>query len=459
MNPTLIPIIAISIVAVIIIFFVIKSMIAPKRTEEINRLTKEGNYLAAIKLGKALIQKDEHNYLAWYYLGKAYIANKNYDQAMEVFNHLSKHAESGKGFTEIEFRHEIAKLYELCGQNEEALKEYLMLTKEESSNDDNFYQAGRLFEKREKIEQAFQYYKSAIKLNDKNAEAHAALGVLLYKTKQQVDAKQEIERAIKLNPKNFDYYYHLGRILKDNRSYPEAVNAFEKALRSPAYKQKALLERGLCYMEVKSYEKAVVELERSINISQSSDSLETLYSRYHLATCYENMRNLDAAIKQWEIIVKIKRNFKDVASKLAEYKDIQTNDLMKDYLTSSIGEFTILCQNLTTSVFNMVATDIQPERGGVSITALPSSDKSGKDDWMKNRIQKTLFYFFRENTPVDEDFLRRTLENMKKHNFDKCIVCTTAAFTSSAIKFADGRPFELIDKQKLDNLLANAGKI
>ena len=212
-------------------------------------------------------------------------------------------------------------------------------------------------------------------------------------------------------------------------------------------------------MEVKSYEKAVVELERAINISQSSDSLETLYSRYHLATCYENMRNLDAAIKQWEIIAKIKRNFKDVASKLAEYKDIQTNDLMKDYLTSSIGEFTILCQNLTTSVFNMVATDIQPERGGVSITALPSNDKSGKDDWMKNRIQKTLFYFFRENTPVDEDFLRRTLENMKKHNFDKCIVCTTAAYTSSAIKFADGRPFELIDKQKLDNLLANAGKI
>ncbi|MBR6216629.1 MAG: restriction endonuclease, partial [Spirochaetaceae bacterium] len=71
MNPTLIPIIAISIVAVIIIFFVIKSMIAPKRTEEIRRLTQEGNYIAAIKLGKALIQKDEHNNLAWYYLGKA----------------------------------------------------------------------------------------------------------------------------------------------------------------------------------------------------------------------------------------------------------------------------------------------------------------------------------------------------------------------------------------------------
>ena len=459
MNPTLIPIIAISIVAVIIIFFVVKSMVAPRRTEEISRLTSEGSYSAAIKLAKSLIEKDGHNFLARYYLGKAYIASKDYDNAMKVFDYLSNNAEFGKGFTEIDFRHDIAKLYELYGKPEEALKEYLLLTKQEPNNDDNFYQAGRLFEKREKPEQAYNYYKLATKANDKNAEAHAAIGVLLYKTKQPVDAKKEIERAIKLSPKNYQYYYHLGRILKDNKSYPEAVNAFENALRDPAYKQKALLERGMCYMEVKSYEKAIVELERAVSIAQSSDSIETLYSRYHLAACYENLRNLDAAIKQWEIIAKVKRNFKDVASKLAEYSDLQTNDLMKDYLTSSIGEFTILCQNLTTTVFNMVATDIQPERGGVSIKALRSSDKSNKDDWMKNRIQQTLFYFFRENTPVDEDFLRRTLENMKKHNIDKCIVCTTGNYTSSALKFADGRPFELIDKQRLDNLLANAGKI
>lgn len=457
MNPTLIPIIAISIVAVIIIFFVIKSLIAPKRTEEINRLTNEGNYTAAIKLGKNLIEKDNRNFLARYYLGKAYIANKNYDHAMEIFEHLSKNAEFGRGFSEIDFRHDMAKLYELYGQAEEALKEYLMLTKTEADNDDNFYQAGRLFETREKIEQAFKYYKLAVKINDKNSEAHAAIGVLLYKTKQQVEAKKEIERAIKLDPRKYKNYYHLGRILKDNRSYPEAISAFEKALHDPNYKQRALLERGLCYMEVKSFDKATVELERAVNIAQSSDSAETLYSRYHLAACYEATRNLDSAIKQWEIIAKVKRNFKDVAEKLAEYQDIQTNDLMKDYLTSSIGEFTILCQNLTTSLFNMVATDIQPERGGVSIRALPPNDRQNKEDWMKNRVQQTLFYFFRENTLIDEDFLRRTLENMKRNNIGKCIICTTAAFTSSAIKFADGRPFELIDKQKLDNLLADAG--
>ena len=32
------------------------------------------------------------------------------------------------------------------------------------------------------------------------------------------------------------------------------------------------------------------------------------------------MRNLDNAIKQWELISKVKRNFKDVNNKLAEYQ-------------------------------------------------------------------------------------------------------------------------------------------
>jgi tetratricopeptide (TPR) repeat protein len=457
LNPTLIPVIAISIVAALILFFIIKSTITPRRTEEIARLTKEGNYTAAIKLGKSLVQKDNSNALAHYYLGKAYIADKKYDIAMQVFDYLNKNAEFAVGFSEIDFRHDIAKLYEHYEQHEEALKEYLMLTKQEPNNDDNFYQAGRLFEKREKIEQAFKYYKLAIQINDKNADAHSALGVIFFKTKQFVEAKKEIEYAIKLNPRAYQYYYHLGKILKTERAFSEAINAFEKSLRDPVYKQRSFLERGLCYIEVKSYEKATIELERAVSVSQANDSIETIYSRYYLAFCYEKMRNLDNAIKQWELISKVKRNFKDVNNKLAEYQDIQTNDLMKDYLTSSVTEFSFLCQTLTASVFKLTATDTQSERGGVSITAVPQTEKTNKDEWKNNRVQQTLLYFFRENTPIDENFLRRTLENMKKRNISNCIICTTAGFTSPALKFADGRPFELIDKQKLDTLLANAG--
>lgn len=452
LNPFLIPVIAASIIIVIALFFIIKTATAPRRTEEIERLTEDCNYQAAIKLGKKLIAKDDRNFLARYYLGRTYIACNKYDIAMETFEYLNKNATFSKSFSEIDFRHDMAKLYEHFDQTEEALKEYIMLTKLESNNDDNFFNAGRLFESINKLEQALKYYTLAVQLNNKNADAHAAIGILHYNTKQMIDAKEEIEKAIKISPRTYKYYYYLGLILKYNHSYPEAVDAFEKASSDTLFKQKALLERGICFIEVQNYEKAVIELERAISITADRDTNETLHARYYLAQCYENLRNLDNAIKQWEIIAKAKRNFKDVNAKLEKYHDLQTNDLMKDYLTNSAAEFTILCQNLTLSVFGMIATDIQPDSGGLAIKALPSNDNSGKD----NRMQQTLFYYFRENTPVDENFLRRTLENMKKSNIGKCVVCTTASFTSSAVRFADGRPFELIDQQKLDLLLKNA---
>ena len=59
LNPFLIPVIAASIIIVIALFFIIKTATAPRRTEEIERLTEDCNYQAAIKLGKKLINKKE----------------------------------------------------------------------------------------------------------------------------------------------------------------------------------------------------------------------------------------------------------------------------------------------------------------------------------------------------------------------------------------------------------------
>ena len=84
---------------------------------------------------------------------------------------------------------------------------------------------------------------------------------------------------------------------------------------------------------------ALVDFQRAIELDKDNSQAETLYARYFLAACYEKSRKIDKAIEQWEAIYKRNKSFRDVSAKLSEYKDLQANDYLKDYLTCSNEEF------------------------------------------------------------------------------------------------------------------------
>ena len=286
----------------ILAYFVIKATVTPKRIDSINKLVKQGKTSAAIKLAKSIISKNQRDYKAHYYLGKAYLADNKPELALMEFKIVNQNALFDSDMPEIEFRKQISQLYLRFNQPEEALKEYLLLTKLDPRNPENFFNAGKLFEQRNKSDQALNFYQKTIQLDRKHVKAHAALGMILYRAKQFNEAKKEINYAISLNPNEFSSYFYLGKILKESKDYPGAVDAFEKALRDPDFKQRALLERGSCYMAVDSPDKAFIEFDRAVKASKNDASQETLYSRYFLAACYEKMHKIDMAIAQWEKI-------------------------------------------------------------------------------------------------------------------------------------------------------------
>lgn len=73
------------------------------------------------------------------------------------------------------------------------------------------------------------------------------------------------------------------------------------------------------------------------------------------------------------------------------------------------------------------------------------------------RKQTTLFRFFREPDPVEDDIIRETLDTMKKINCQKGFLFSSSGYSNSAKHFAEGRPVELIDKIKLESILSQAG--
>lgn len=451
--------IQIAIIAVLLIvmgflaFAVIKSITQPKKLEYIDKLIKQQKYSAAERIAKSVIAKDSRDYKAHYYLGKAYLADKKNELALMEYKLVSQNAIFGKDIPETEFRHQLASLYLKFNQTDDALKEFLLLTKLEPTNAENYYNCGKLYDQQNHADMALGFYQKAIRYNRKHVKAHAAMGLTLYRSKQFAEAKKEIDTAIQLSPETYSSYYYLGKIYKESKDYSSAVKAFEKALRDPEFRQRALIERGSCYMMAGAVDNALSEFQNAVKSSKDEKSQETLYARYFLASCYEKTRKIDKAIEQWQIIYKHNHSFRDVSAKLSEYKDLEANDSLKEFLTCSNAEFTEICKKAAMVGFSMDSQKIEEKKWGVQMIAIEKK----KDDWMNVRKQLFLLDFYRDTEPIEDTEIRRVLDLSKSLNCTKAYVITSTGFTSSATGFAENRPIELVSKEKLEAILTKAG--
>jgi tetratricopeptide (TPR) repeat protein len=301
-------------------FYLIKTVLLPRRAAAAEGYLHKNKNLQAIKAGKAAVEKDPKDAEAHYYLGKALLAENRADQALREFKSVSRLGIEGRNIPETEFRQTIAKLYLQCGESEEALKEYLLLVKSHPENPDYFYWAGKIFDGRNRTDLAEQYLSQAVSLNPKEGRYQFALGVALYQNKKIRDANIALENALKADPSNGQVHFYLGKVHKDAKDYAGAVPSFEKAARDQEYRIRALVEMGSCYMSLTMVDKAVPELERAVNAIEDEAGTDSLYARYFLAMCFEKKREYARAIAQWDKIYAQKKNFRDVGEKLTQYQ-------------------------------------------------------------------------------------------------------------------------------------------
>ena len=110
-------------------YFLIRSIIAPKKIETLFKQMEQGKSAAVARTAKQILSKQPRNVDAHYLLGKAYLEQDKPELALMEFKTVN---EIGvfEGYTrEMEFRKTIASLFERFKQPDEALKEYLLLIK------------------------------------------------------------------------------------------------------------------------------------------------------------------------------------------------------------------------------------------------------------------------------------------------------------------------------------------
>ncbi|HOV37896.1 MAG TPA: tetratricopeptide repeat protein [Spirochaetales bacterium] len=430
-----------------LIFFLIRSIVIPQKIATLEKLVKQNRTASAIRMARKLITKNPRNVDAHYFLGLAYLADNKPELALMELKTVNSIGQFTDSCREIPFRRKIAELYTKFNQPEEALKEYLLLVRKEPNQPEYPFLIGQLFEERGKGAKAVEFYRKALELDPKNWKAFFHMGMVLYRTKKPAESRESLEASLKLNPENYAAHFYLGRLFKENHEYTPALAAFEKAQKDPAYKTKALIERGTCYMSMNNFEKAASELERAIKLAREGEENELLYAHYFLAHCYEKMRELEQAIEHWETIYTRKPNFKDVAEKLTQYQEFRQDDHVKDFMTAGRENFLEQCKNVATAL-GLTVQDVTDIPNGCQILGVEAQSK-----WRNARKIPKLLRFLRTTEPIDESAVRSLHEEMKQLNVTRGIVLTSSSFSRLALEFAESRPIELIGKEKLLELL------
>ena len=433
----------IGITVAVITVFVMKSIIAPKKIITVANFQKQGKHTSAVRLAKQIIVKDPRNSEAHYLLATSYIAQNKPEIALMELKAVNQMGNFGGYCKENEFRLIIGELFEQFNQPGEALKEYILLIKLMPTIGEYYFRAGKLFEKRNKSNKAVQYYRKAIQLDPRMSEGHYSLGYILYRGKKNVEAKAEFEAALKYKADLYAAHFYMGKLQKSNHDYIPALLSFEKATRDQEFKVKALVERGRCYMNMKSFDKAIIELERGIKLSANTISPEILYARYFLASCHEEERDFESAIDQWEEIYAKKPNFRDVAEKLSQYQELRTDDRMKDFLTSGTAVFHEISKALTFAM-GLNITELSEINNGCQIIAVDGDTK-----WRGARKMPKLIWYLRVPDMIPDTTIRSIHEKMKALSVTRGIIVVSTNFSRKALEYAESRPIDLVDKEQL----------
>ncbi len=443
-------IVILGIIVGLIIYFLVTVYRTPGKIETIAALVDRGKTAAAVRIARTLVRRAPHNGELHYLLGLAYLGGKKPELAFAELKTVNELGSFGSYCPEPAFRHNMAALYEEFGEIDEALKEWLILTRIEPVAAENWYSVGRLFEQRGDPERASSYYRKTIEINPDHAEAHFRLGVHLYTLKATAAARAEFDATVRVQPNNPRAHLYLGRLFRENREYLVALHSFEVASRDKELKVTALIERGACYLSGNDVQKAASELDRAIRLAPDESSAEALEARYLLAQCYERTRSLEQAIQQWEAIHQKKPGYRDVEQKLVQYQDVRTDDRIMDYLTVSDTSFEETCRSMVSSM-GLTVRDVAKIPDGFQLVAEEEESK-----WRSGRRLPVLMRFFRTQDPIQETRARALYEEMKKLGMGRGVIVTSSGVSRSAEQFLESRPVEVVTGRRLKDLLKSA---
>ena len=312
------------------------------------------------------------------------------------------------------------------------------------------YNLGYIYYIQKEYEKAVPFLRKALITQPDNVTALKYLGYTLQSLRKYQEALPSLKKVLDVQPDNKDALFAMGECFYEVGSNDQALKIFTHLRVSPEIGSRASLYAGLIRMRANQLDKAIEDFE--IGLKHDSIPLDIMNElRYNLAAARIKTQDLQKALVQLKEIQTVSPGYKDVASLIMRYQELNQNKNLHTYLMSGQSEFVGLCRRIVSRFFPNAKVKILDISVLATYTDIVAEIDTPK--W----ADLVIFRFFRSQGSVGELVLRDFHGRIKEMKAGKGICMTAGTFTEEARRFTEGRPMDLFDKNRLNKVLNAIG--
>ena len=225
---------------------------------------------------------------------RAYIADKNYEKALEVLR-VVEDRENNNPSINSEFGYCLVELK----QFDEAAK-YFLKAKNQGREDAWIYaQLGWSYRNAEKYKEALEAYLKAQQLGDKVAWTNAEIGMCYKELGKYYEALKYYLIIINSGELDNDIYkktwvlLEIGNIYKNTNKFEEAVECFRIVEKIVVGDYQFYLDHAYCLIFMNHYTEAIAKIEKALELH------EDIYPISQLAFCYRNLGEYEKSLRYY----------------------------------------------------------------------------------------------------------------------------------------------------------------
>jgi tetratricopeptide (TPR) repeat protein len=212
---------------------------------------------------------DEFEYLMLFSLGQISLFNKNYAQAIRLFDQalsidLGQRQAQLKAATVYFYR---GYTHGLNGDSDAALADYSKAIELDSGYTFAYNNRGVVYTEQGNLKAALADFSKAIELDPKYALAYYNRGIVYIDQGNLEAALADYSKAIELNPEDEDAYYNRGLVYKDQGNLEAALADFSKAIELNPQDAEAYSNRGIVYANQGNLEAALADFSKAIELN------------------------------------------------------------------------------------------------------------------------------------------------------------------------------------------------
>ena len=392
------------------------------------------------------LARDPRNVQALSTLGDLYYNEQNWDKAFPLYNLLfdliSTHVEIDAGKTAA--RQGISAFH--IERFEDAERGLLAACKFEPDNfDANFY-LGRLMYQKNEYEKAILCLRKARSINPESTETDEPLGLSYFKSQHYRESIPFLRRVLDENPADKDALFAIATAMDKTGYGDKALKVFMHLRPDPQYGAQSCLSAGLIHEHANQYQLAEQDYEIGLKLENVPLDLVTML-RYRLANAHLAQKNIGKALTYLKEIQDTVPGYKDVPTLIQRYQELNTNANLQTYIMSPTADFVALCRRFVTSYYSDATVKIEDSTVTQEfVEILCTVDTPRWED-------SELFRFYRSTGAIGELYVREFHSKLRDIKCDKGFCITAGAFTEGAHKFSEGRPIDLIEKDRLVSML------